>query len=60
MACENCKYWQYVFAPYIKKLIKACTCEEEKGPGGCTFFERKDEPQAADPVEIFRYKEGSR
>ena len=42
MACENCRYWDAVYAPYIHKMIMACTKEgKESSMGTCKYFKRK-------------------
>lgn len=55
MACENCKFWEPVFAPYAKKMVMCCTAPKEGETGGCKYFQRKlpEKPSTA----IFRYRE---
>lgn len=30
MECDTCKYWQPVYAPYIKRLVPCCTNKSKK------------------------------
>ena len=50
MICDNCKYWQPVYAPYIKRLVPCCTrksinanvkWEEDK----CKFYVKNKEEE---------------
>lgn len=50
MICDNCKYWQPVYAKYIKRLVPCCTKKSIDANipwelDKCRFFERNDNEQ---------------
>lgn len=58
MACENCRYWQPEYAPYIKRMVMSCVSPSKKSePGGCKSFKRRLPERPKHSTEMFRYKE---
>ena len=56
MLCDYCKYWQPVYAPYIKRLVPCCTKRNNEPDlkwesGGCKFWEKREEdPPKSGPI----------